>query len=292
MTPEEYSVDAGSSAPAGPADDGPAVGGTVRMPDGAPVAGAAVTIAEPETGRQVSAAGTGPSGSYQIALPGAGTYLVIVSAAGRRPAADLVAVAGGPARHDVVLGGSGVLAGVARTAGTGDPVRGVVVTLTDSRGQVVAAGRVAADGSYRLDGLEPGDYTLTGAAPGVSPVARAVTVPGTEDLVFPAPAYRVAAVVTGPDGAPFAGAVVTLSGSSGTVATAVSDGQGAVAFEDIPAGSYTLAAQGSAPGVMVARAEPGRVARADIRLGAPDDPGGEEPDSWFLPEAGFSSAVR
>jgi len=245
------------------------VAGTVRQPDGRPVSGAAVTVTAPDTGRQVGAGRSAPSGTYKVNLAGSGTYLVIVSAPGRRPTADLIVVRDGPARHDVVLSGSAVLAGVARIAGAGDPVPGAIVTLTDVRGQVVASGTTAADGGYRLDGLEAGDYTLAGMAPGVRPVARAVTIPGTEDLTFAASGYRVAATVTGPGDAPFAGAVVTLSGSDGAVVTSVSDGQGSVAFDDIPAGRYTLAAEGAGPGVAVARAERGQVARADIRLGAP-----------------------
>jgi Carboxypeptidase regulatory-like domain len=262
MTPEVNRMDA---------EPGPSVGGTVRLPDGRPVGGAAVTMAEPGTGRQVRSARTGPSGTFLIALA-AGAYLVIVSAPGRRPAAELVTVADGPVRRDIVLVGSGVLTGVVRIAGTTGstaPVPGAVVTLTDARGQVVASGTAAADGGYRLDGLEAGDYTLAGMAAGVDPVARAVTVPGPGDLTFAAPGQRVAAIVTGPDGAPFAGAVVTLTGRGGTVAICVSDGQGSVTFADIPADSYTLAAEGWGPGVTVARAERGRVTRADIRLGPP-----------------------
>lgn len=250
-------------------DFGACMAGTVRQPDGRPVTGAAVTVTEPDTGHQVGAARSTPSGTYKVGLARRGTYLVIVSAPGRRPAADLVVAGEGPTRHDVVLGGAGMLAGVARMADAGDPVPGAVVTLTDARGQVVATGTTASDGEYRLDGLDAGDYTLAGTATGLHPVARAVNVPGTEDLTFAAPAHRVSAIVTGPGGAPFAGAVVTLSGGDGDVATRVSDDQGSVTFADIPAGGYTLAAEGTGPGVAVARAMRGQVALADIRLGAP-----------------------
>jgi hypothetical protein len=172
-----------------------------------------------------------------------------------------------------------VLTGVARAAATGERVPGAVVTLTDAQGQVVATATTAADGGYRLDGLDAGDYTLAGTAPGVSPVARAVRVPGSEDLTFASPAFRIAAIVTGPGGAPFGGAVVTLSGGDGTVVISVSDDQGSVAFDDVPAGSYTLAAEGPGPGVAVARAERGQVTRADIRLGVPPGPPEPPPSS-------------
>jgi hypothetical protein len=265
---------------------GASVAGTVRLPDGRPVEGAAVTVAEPGTGRQVSATRTASAGTYRIRLAERGTYLVIVSAPGRRPAADLITVVGGQVQHDVVLGGSGVLAGVARMAETNDPVPGAVVTLTDAQGQVAATGTTAADGEYQLHGLDAGDYTLVGTAPGASPVARAVAVPGTADLTFAATGFRITAIVTGPGGTPFPGALVTLSGGDGAIATGVSDGQGSVAFADIPAGRYTLAAEGSGPGVSVARAEPGRLARADIRLSEPRAASEDEPGPPNLPEAG------
>jgi Carboxypeptidase regulatory-like domain len=255
-------VDAGRGVPV----VGASVVGTVRLSGGQPAEGAAVTVAEPGTGRQVSAVRTTPSGTFQVGLDRDGRYLVIVSAPGRRPTAALVTVAGGPARHDVVLAGSGALAGTARTAGAGDPVSGVLVTLTDPRGQVVATGTTQADGGYRLDGLEPGDYTLVGMTSAADPVARAVTVPGTADLPIAVTGYPVTAIVRGAGGTSFAGALVTLSRNGGTVATGVSDAQGSVTFAGIPAGRYALTCEGSGPGVAAARAKPGQEARADIRL--------------------------
>jgi hypothetical protein len=248
---------------------GASVVGTVRLSDGRPAEGAAVTVAEPGSGRQVSAVRTTPAGTFQVSLVRDGKYLVIVSAPGRRPTAALVTVAGGPVRHDCVLAGSGALAGTARAAGGDDPVAGVLVTLTDSLGQVVATGTTDAGGGYRFDGLEAGDYTLVSMTSAADPVARAVTVPGTADLAIAVTGYPVKAIVRGPDGTSFAGAAVRLCGNGGTVATGVSDDQGSVTFEGIPAGRYTLTCEVSGPGVAVARAERGQKARADIRLPAP-----------------------
>ena len=272
----------------------PSVSGQVRLPDGRPVPGAAVTVTEPGTGRQAGATRTLPGGMFQVDLAAGGTYLLIVSSPGRRPAAEVITVDGLPLRRDVILAGSGVLAGTARITETGETAPGVLVTLTDAQGQVVATGVTAADGTYRLDGLEAGDYTLVGMLSAKEPVARAVSVPGTEDLAFASPGYRVTALVTGPGGAPFAGAVVILAGHGGAVATGISDGQGLVVFEDIPADSYTLAAEGWGPGVAVARAEPGRVARADIRLAPPSAGAGaeDEPGAWLLAEARLSPTGR
>jgi hypothetical protein len=278
----------------GDPEPGASLAGTVRLPGGRTAEAAAVTVTEPDTGRQVGAARTGPDGTFGISLGPGGTYLMIVSAPGRRPAAELVAVpagSGGTLRRDVVLAGLGVLAGVARVSGTGGPAAGALVTLTDGQGQVVATGTAAADGGYRLEGLEAGDYTLVGMAAGLGPVARAVTVPGTEDLTFEAPGLRVAAIVTGPDGTPLAGAVVTLSGTDGTVARSVSDGQGRAAFEDIRGDGYTLAAEGWGPGVTVAWAEPGQEARADIKLGAPGE-AADRTGTWVRAETRYSPGVN
>ncbi len=253
-----------------------ALAGIVRLPGGQPAEGAAVTVTEPGTGRQVGAARTTPAGTFRISLGAAGTYLLIVSAPGRRPAAELVTVSAVPGTisdlgRDVVLGGAAVLEGVAWISGSGAPAApaaGALVTLTDEQGQVVATGTAGADGGYRLEGLEAGDYTLVGMAAGLDPVARAVTVPGPGDLTFEPPAQRVAAVVTGPDGTPVAGALVTLCGRDGTVARSVSDARGRATF-DIRGDGYTLAAEGWGPGVAVTWAGQGREAQADIRLGAP-----------------------
>lgn len=272
--------------------DALSVSGQVRLPDGRPVPGAAVTVTEPGTGRQAGAARTLPGGTFQVDLAAGGTYLMIVSAPGRRPAAEVITVDGLPVRRHVILAGSGVLAGTARITETGEVAGGVLVTLTDAQGQVVATSATAADGTYRVEGLEAGDYTLVGMLSAKEPVARAVTVPGTEDLAFASRGYRVTALVTGAGGAPFAGAVVILTASGGAVATGVSDGQGLVVFEDIPADSYTLAAEGWGPGVTVARAEPGRVARADIRLSPPSAGADDEPGAWLLTETRFSPAAR
>jgi hypothetical protein len=281
------------------AQAGSALSGTVRLPGGRPAEGAAVTVTEPGTGRQVGAARTTADGTFRISLGAGGSYLLIVSSPGRRPAADLVTAPAGPGagatvRRDVVLAGAGVLAGVARIGESGGPAAGALVTLTDDQGQVIATGTAGADGGYRLEGLEAGDYTLVGMASGLNPVACAVTVPGPGDLAFEAPGQRVAAIVTGPDGAPVAGAVVTLCGRDGTVARSVSDSRGRAAFDGIRGDGYTLAAEGWGPGVAVAWAEHGRETRADIQLGAPatgTSPGAAgQQDTWARPGSRFSAA--
>jgi hypothetical protein len=63
------------------------VNGRVRAADGASIPGAAVTLAD-LSGRQVAVAQTDNAGQYRLAAPAAGSYLIIVSAAGHQPAAS------------------------------------------------------------------------------------------------------------------------------------------------------------------------------------------------------------
>ena len=61
------------------AQDGAAVGGSLRDPAGEPVPG--VTIAVERDGQEVGTATTGPDGTWQVLLPGPGAYDVTLDTA-------------------------------------------------------------------------------------------------------------------------------------------------------------------------------------------------------------------
>jgi neutral amino acid transport system permease protein len=61
------------------AQDGEGVGGTLRGPDGEPVAG--VMIRVEQDGREIGTAATGPDGSWQVPVPGPGNYDVTLDTA-------------------------------------------------------------------------------------------------------------------------------------------------------------------------------------------------------------------
>ncbi|WP_214366837.1 branched-chain amino acid ABC transporter permease [Pseudonocardia sp. H11422] len=61
------------------AQEGEAVGGTLRGPDGRPVAG--VTIMVEQDGREVGSATTGPDGSWQVPVPSPGNYDIALDVA-------------------------------------------------------------------------------------------------------------------------------------------------------------------------------------------------------------------
>jgi MFS family permease len=127
---------AGMSSPVD--TDGQPISGHIRRQDGSSVLGAALTLID-QRGRQVARGTAGGDGGYTINAPGAGTYVLIVSAGGHQPQASSVVVGQGPARLDLTLVGSGELSGVVRVAGRGTPFPGATVTLTDARGEVTGA---------------------------------------------------------------------------------------------------------------------------------------------------------
>jgi len=100
----------------------------------------------------------------RLGAPGAGSYLVIVSAPGHQPTASVLAAPGAGTSHDIVLRGGSSLAGTVRAGGSGQLVSGATVTVANGRGEIAGAVTTGADGSYRLSQLAEGQYTLVVAA--------------------------------------------------------------------------------------------------------------------------------
>ena len=78
------------------------VRGQVWRPDGHPAAGAVVTLLDPE-GAQVGSAATTAGGTYEVALPAAGRYLLVVAAPGHAPWVRYVMTSGPDIEMPVVL---------------------------------------------------------------------------------------------------------------------------------------------------------------------------------------------
>jgi uncharacterized surface anchored protein len=250
------------------------VSGHVRTADGSPIAGAAVTLAD-LSGRQIAVSKTDSGGQYRLAAPGAGSYLVIASAAGHQPAAGVVIAAGAAASHDVVLRGGSGLAGTVRVAGSGQPVGGAIVTVADGRGEIAGVTTTAADGTFSLTHLAEGQYALVVAAAAYTPVAVQVAVAESQiarrDVELPS-SGRVAGTVLAADAdRPFPGARLSLADMAGMeVAVTVADANGHFIFNDVPSGRYTLVASGYRPGVTALRPDDARSRQADITLGPPE----------------------
>lgn len=147
----------------------PALSGTVTDPFGAPES-AAVTLTTLD-GHQV--ARTASDGHGRFALDAApGRYLLLVTAPGHRPEVRTVDLDGEPVTADVTLAGNAALAGTVRAAE--GPVAGARIVLVDRTGEVRHVATTGADGTYRIDGVPPGEYTMITSAYG--PTASAVRV--------------------------------------------------------------------------------------------------------------------
>jgi len=247
-------VDAASSLEADASgagvDTGLGVLGTVARPDGAALAGAVLTVTD-LSGRQAGRGRSGDDGRYAVGLPNGGTYLLICAAEGYQPAASMLAVATTMVRRDITLAGASGISGRVwnRTAG---PVPAAVVTITDVRGEVVAATTADAEGSYAISDLYAGQYTITVTAPAHRPAARTLALTAGEpvdcDVELAASGQLAGTVRAASDGRPLREANVTLIDELGAVvASAVTGADGTYRFRDLVPGSYTLTASGYAP---------------------------------------------
>ncbi|MEU9920766.1 MFS transporter [Streptomyces griseoluteus] len=236
---------AGETTPAG----GTPVRGFVRGAESAPVPGAAVTLIS-LAGRQLGRAVAQADGSYALAAPGTGSYVLIASADGFQPQASTVVVGEEPLSYDILLSGTSGLTGVVRAAGSAQPVKDAMVVVTDVRGDLLAAAQTGEQGEFGFTELVPGTVTIAVNAAGYRPRALPVEVATTGvtrvevDLDTGA---LLSGVVRAPHG-PLADARVTLVDQAGNVVgTATTGADGAYAFTDLDGGEYTVIATGYPP---------------------------------------------
>ncbi|AJC53881.1 MFS transporter [Streptomyces sp. 769] len=280
---------AGRSAPVAGAADEPAAGFRGRVVDtaGSPVPGATVTLID-RHGQQAGVTTAAPDGSYALAAPAAGTYVLTGAAQAHAPQAVSVAHAGEGtvAGADLVLTPTGSrLAGTVLGGPEGTALTGAHVVITDAHGDVVTHTTTGADGRWTVAQLPDGPYTLVFSAPGHQPTAHAVQLGGGVDgaggdtrhqEVRLRPGATVRGTVRGPDGHPLADATVTLL-EDGTVAGhAVTGPDGAYAFTDLAGRHYTLSAAGYPPHAAPISLAGGADARLDLELAQPGGAGQRE----------------
>jgi uncharacterized surface anchored protein len=148
--------------------------GVVRAADGGARIAAATTTLADGRGEVVSSQITGAEGEYTFSDLMAGSYTLVVSAAGHRPNASMVTVSGtGQTRQDVELVTAARLRGVALA---GDSDRRVVdarITLLDAAGNVVAVADTDETGEYSFGDLVAGEYTVVASGfPAVTSTLR------------------------------------------------------------------------------------------------------------------------
>ncbi|MFG3288337.1 MFS transporter [Streptomyces sp. NPDC048179] len=251
--------------------DGIPVHGRVRGADGTGIGRAAVTLIS-LGGRQLGRAVADTEGRYAVEAPGEGTYVLVAAADGCRPQATTLLVSTAPVAHDLLLAGTGGLAGLVRAADSGAPVAGAVVVVTDVRGEVLATRQTDGLGEFAVGDLVPGTVTLAVSSPKHRPLALPVEMTGTGTTrieVELRPGAHVRGTVRGAGG-PLGEARVTLVDAVGNVVATTTTGEdGAYAFSDLDTGPYTVIATGYPPqaaGVVVSGAD---IHDHDIELAHP-----------------------
>lgn len=248
--------------------------GRVHTADGMGVANATLTLIS-LGGQQLGRAAAGPDGSYILASPGSGSYVLIAAADGHRPRATTIVVGAEPLAYDVLLTGGGGLAGAVTGGPDARPVEGAMVVVTDVRGEVVATGRTGRAGDFSFADLTAGDFTVAVNAAGHRPAAQLVRVgeTGTARLEI---ALRTGARVggtirTGAGQRPLADARVTLLDAAGNVVgAAVTGADGAYAFTDLDAGEYAVIASGYPPVAAAVTIGTGDAGDVDVELSHPE----------------------
>lgn len=259
-----------------PTNQCPVLFGQVSWADGRPLAGATVTLTD-LCGRQMDRRRADDQGRYRLAAPARGTYLLICASSAHRPQAAVVAVTAEiPVRHDVVLDTrTSSLSGTVRTEGPRPRwVPAAVITLIQPGGDVAAATTTGSSGEFRFADLTGGSYTLTVNARNIRPVAHAVTVPPGSDVRHHVEVATVGRLVgkvrSAKAGTPIGEALATLTDQDGNVVTStVTGGDGQFVFENLPPGSYTIAATGYPQVVATVDVGAGEITEAVIALRPP-----------------------
>ncbi|SOD85336.1 MFS transporter [Streptomyces sp. Ag109_G2-15] len=257
----------------GPAGGGTPVHGFVRGAESAPVPQAAVTLIS-LSGRQLGRSVAQADGSYGLAAPGTGSYVLIASADGYQPQASTIVVGEEPLSYDILLSGTSGLSGVVRAAGSALPVKDAMVIVTDVRGDLLATAASGEQGEFAFTELVPGVVTVAVNAAGYRPRALPVEIGATGvtriEVDLDAGA-QLLGVVRAPHG-PLADARVTLVDAAGNVVgTATTGTDGAYAFADLDNGEYTVIATGYPPAATALTVSGTGVDGHDIELAHPGE---------------------
>ncbi|MGW2278273.1 MFS transporter [Streptomyces sp. NPDC001770] len=151
--------------------------GTVRAAEaGTPIQGAMVIVTDVR-GDVLATGISGETGDFTFGELVPGPVTLAVNAAGYRPLALPVEIAGtGVTRVEAALQAGALVQGTVRAGSAGNALPDARVTLIDAAGNVVATSTTGADGAYAFTDLDAGEYSVV--ATGYPPVASTVTVAG------------------------------------------------------------------------------------------------------------------
>lgn len=236
-----------------------AIEGVVVEEGGGPVAAAIVEVAKigdtdarfaPADGKPAAVA-TDVNGAFRIdGLPAGTTCSLSAAARGYLPATSApvtlpeAAIAeGAPTSVTIRLAPGLSLAVEVGDAATGAPIAGVALRLLANRATSVADGVTDEAGRASLRGFAAGTYQVEARSAGRGTVRQDVTVPTSDVLAIAMAKGRIlSGRVIGPDGAPLAGANVSVWASEvGTsIAATQSAADGTFRVVDLPEGEFRV----------------------------------------------------
>ncbi len=219
-----------------------AIHGVVRDIAGAPILGATVTVrVTSASGAVVQSLFTDTEGRYEAANLAAGTYSLFITAVGYQTAILTVAVQRGETTDtsSVLAPSPGSVAGRISSSVTLAGIAAALVTASDQNGFIIASVLTDSDGSYRIDNLTPGSYTIQAVAPAFqSRQFGAIVIPeGVTPVDFgldPEPAFIEGIVVPA-----VPGTIVQLFDTNNIqVATTVAQDNGNFRFSYLREGNF------------------------------------------------------
>ena len=232
---------------------GAVIQGTVVAADGAtPVANAQVYLLQ--NGQTLAEADTDSTGAYTLRGLAQGAYTLVASANQQNSsiqgisATETVSVAGNAAvtADGLVLGNQSLL-GTVVTA-TGQPVPGALIALLPLNGTTFFDTDSAADGTFNIGGLAPGQYTLTISTANYAPLTQTVSIPssgGVSQSFFLSTGIGVSGVISDQTtGQPLGqGSVIFFNPTTNAaVATAVANAVGQFVVPNLSPGTYNVIA--------------------------------------------------
>ncbi|RDY67621.1 PEGA domain-containing protein, partial [Halobacillus trueperi] len=225
--------------------------GLITDENGDPIVGADIVVRQFTAGGPVIATAiTHADGGYLIPSLPQGSFTIIVTAQGYgTETASVLLEPGSTATQNFTLTQLvSNVEGIVTDAESEDPLPDVLIQLFNTNGILIGSFQTAVDGTYRIEGFTPGQYTITFSRPDYQTQSIGFMTNPNETAVVNASLIADPGAITGqvldPESNPLIGASVRVFPSLGLlpIATLVTDGTGSFSLSGLSPGSYILIA--------------------------------------------------
>jgi len=225
---------------------------------GAAISGAIVTLTPVAGGGTTYTATTNATGNFSMTTVDAGFYDITAAAAGyttSTAAAVNVANATSTVTHNITLAvkPAGIkITGTVTDTTTGTPLAGAIVRLRTGNGlniTVVDSVVTAANGTYTLDSVQTGTYSINVTAAGHTAKTETGIIAATTNLTsnfqlvgLPAGIKISGTVTNATSGIPIAGALIRLRNGGVAVDSAITAANGTYSIDSVQPATYSIVA--------------------------------------------------